>query len=160
MASCFNFVFLQNVMVKIILQKIYMQHFSIKWFDIPNLHRSSIILPSKDIKIILHVSHSEPSITKHALNKLLVHLANDLNFTDFAQLELRFLCILLLGVHLSLWQIIKHLFQTSLFWNMKIYSRKFSWICCTLWSNATKHNRQFCLIKWIGLLTPCYCNLQ
>jgi len=29
-------------------------------------------------KIILHVSHSEPSITKHKLNKLLVHLANDL----------------------------------------------------------------------------------
>jgi len=27
-------------------------------------------------KIILHVSHSEPSITKHKLNKLLVHLAN------------------------------------------------------------------------------------
>ena len=72
------FVFLQTVMVKIILQKIYNQRFSIKWFDIPNLHLSSIMLPSKDIKIILHVSHSEPSITMHALNKLLVHLAIDL----------------------------------------------------------------------------------
>jgi len=26
----------------------------------------------------LHVSHSEPSITKHALNQLLVHLTNEL----------------------------------------------------------------------------------
>jgi len=44
------FVFLQTVMVKEILQKIRMQHFSIKWFDILNLHLVSINLLSKDIK--------------------------------------------------------------------------------------------------------------
>jgi len=151
--------FLQTVMVKIILQKIYMQHFSIKWFDIPNLHLVSIILPSKDIKkyfacfsfgTINHKAHIKQiagSLSKWPKTLLTLH-----------SLSFLFLCIL--GVHLSLWQIIKHLFQTSPFWNMKIYSKKFSWMCCTLWSSATKHDRQFCLIKWIGLLTSCYCNLQ
>ena len=130
-----------------------MQHFSIKWFDILNLHLVSIILP-RTSKIILHVSHSESSITKHELNKLLVHLANDLKlyWLCTAWASFSYVCTIVhyLGVHLSFWQIIRNLFQTSL---LKIYSRKFSWMCCTLCSSATKHNRQFCLIKWIGLLT-------
>jgi len=41
------------------------------------------------------------------------------NFTDFAQLELPFpMYLQYLRVHLSLWQIIRHLFQLSLYWNM------------------------------------------
>ena len=102
-------------MVKIILQKINMQHFSMKWFDILNLQLVSIILPSKDIKnyfgcfsfrTINHKARTKQmtgSLSKWPKTLLTLH-----------SLSFLFLCMYSISeVHLSLWQIIKHLFQTS-----------------------------------------------
>ena len=133
-----------------------MQHFSIKWFDNLNLHLVSIILPSKDIKNYF-ACFSFRTINHKARIKQITGSLSKWPKTLLTLHSLSFLFLYMysiLVVHLYLWQIIRNLFQTSLFWNMKIYSRKLSWMCCTLCSSSTtKHNRQFCLITWIGLLT-------
>jgi len=106
------FVFLQPAMVKIILQKIHMQHFSIKWFDILNLHLVSIILPSKDIKNYFACFSFRTINHKARIKQITGSLSKwPKTLLTLHSLSFLFLCMCsILGVHLSLWQIIRHLF--------------------------------------------------